>query len=633
MTDVGGVYDTEMEEALKVLMGENTKKDESVSFDDLDSDTEMAEALKVLMDDNKKNEKSVSFYDSDSDSDSIVEALKVLMDEKKKKESIRFDDDSDTEMVEAMKVLMDKNTKKEKSVSFDDSDSDSIVESLKVLMDEKKKKEEVSFDNDDPESNTNRSPFTMQIVDAFDSQNKDSITQKSMLIEAIKKQNELLSKIISRITEQQKKQEEEEEQEQEQQQQEQGKQQRGVKHNKPIVVYRNENENENENGPLSHTDEVVAAIAAAEAATNKRRKEIAAIAASEAAAKKEGEEAIDSAGTYTSSPKAAMVGKKVVVVPRSVAPSILPSPSPSPVVVNKKQSTTVINKSWAFVESNVAMKRRNRVEKGGSYMGNDDMALFGKVDTSNPASADNELRGDSFGKSWNRMSNRVDRHGKLKAPKWSTLGSNSKKSMDINIRSYLPKLAIGGETKIQLNSGVYYLTMKYENGYLNKRATPTNNGHSMKKIEAAIIIGEIAFDSKGFVVAPGADMDKLFKGSKRQLLNPPRPRTKPNKMKWYSSKVSDPWQNGDTIRFKINTVTNTLGYTLQGKHDKEVRSGWSFQNLLAFTNNHTYPDYFQVFAYCGGTSLNSDSPKSSKSSSSSSFENVKFNIIESFHRK
>jgi hypothetical protein len=92
------------------------------------------------------------------------------------------------------------------------------------------------------------------------------------------------------------------------------------------------------------------------------------------------------------------------------------------------------------------------------------------------------------------MRNRVDQYGKLQAPKWSTLDKKT------SIRTYLPKLAIGGETQIKLKSGIYYLTIKYESNYAAKE-------DDSKEVEAALIIGEIAFDCRGFVLAPGAVRD------------------------------------------------------------------------------------------------------------------------------
>jgi hypothetical protein len=92
------------------------------------------------------------------------------------------------------------------------------------------------------------------------------------------------------------------------------------------------------------------------------------------------------------------------------------------------------------------------------------------------------------------------------------------------------------------------------------------------------------------------------------------------KLKWYSSKVSEPWKNGDTLKFKIDTHTNTLGYTIQGADEKEVRTGWMFKNVLAFTNNRTYIDYMQVMAYCGGSSSNG--------LMNAKFDSVKLTLVE-----
>jgi len=139
-----------------------------------------------------------------------------------------------------------------------------------------------------------------------------------------------------------------------------------------------------------------------------------------------------------------------------------------------------------------------------------------------------------------------------------------------------------------------------------------------KEVEAAIIIGEIAFDNRGFVLAPGADWNKLFGGQKQ--METPTSSGKPAKVKWHSSKVSDQWLDGDTIKFKIDTDTMTLGFTIQGKDDVEVRTGWMFKNVLAFTNNKTYPDVLHVFAYIGGSCKNASDP--------APFKDVSFTLVE-----
>lgn len=213
--------------------------------------------------------------------------------------------------------------------------------------------------------------------------------------------------------------------------------------------------------------------------------------------------------------------------------------------------------------------------------------MFGKAD-------DFILTGDSFGAQWERMRNRVDEYGKLQAPKWSVLDKKT------NVRSYLPKLTIDGKSNIPLNTGTYYLSVVYEN-------SSADSDDDSKEVEAAIIIGEIAFDCRGFVLAPGADWNKLFGGQKQ--LEAPTASGKEGKLKWHSSKVSDQWKDGDTLKFKVDTNSMTLGFTIQGKDESEVRTGWMFKNVLAFTNNKTFPNFLHMFAYCGSKSDSADGVK------------------------
>merc|ERR1712238_582343 len=320
-----------------------------------------------------------------------------------------------------------------------------------------------------------------------------------------------------------------------------------------------------------------------------------------------------------------------VVATRSVVvPPSPPSPPSSVVVVpvptTKKKKLPSWNAdgavagaaaaagTWKFIESDAAIQRRTSKKKE---------ALFGKVVNVIKSGA-NELQGDSFGYYWDQMRNdKVTFLGdtKTKAPKWASIvDTDSVTKKKANVRSLLPLLALDGDTKINLkksksssagstnNGGVHYLTMKYENQQLKN-----------KDIEAAIIVGEIVFDSTGFVLAQGADWKKLFAG-KLQL----KAQSTNNKMtKWYSHKVSEPWQDGDTLTFKIDVPKNTIGYTIRGAIDNKVRSGWMFTNVLAYTNNRMNPDYLQIFAYCGGKqSLNN--PSKNKSSQ---YENVKFTIV------
>jgi len=200
---------------------------------------------------------------------------------------------------------------------------------------------------------------------------------------------------------------------------------------------------------------------------------------------------------------------------------------------------------------------------------------------------------------------RTDQYGKLKAPKWSASNKET-------VRSYLPKLSIDGKTKIKLDSGVYFLTVKYEN--------PHPGSDNSKAVEAAIIIGEISFDCHGTVMAPGADWKKLMNGK-------PLVESTAAKPKWFASKVSEPWKNGDVLKFKIDTNQNSVGFTVKGPMDKEARSGWMFKNVLSLTNNKTYRDHLQIFAYCGGAT------PSILGAANAAFDGVKFTVLNMAHNE
>ena len=61
---------------------------------------------------------------------------------------------------------------------------------------------------------------------------------------------------------------------------------------------------------------------------------------------------------------------------------------------------------------------------------------------------------------------------------------------------------------------------------------------------------------------------------------------------WMQRKISEPWVDGEVLHFRIDTNENTIVYRKGNTPEKTLR------NILAFTNNRTYPDYLQVFAYC-----------------------------------
>jgi len=440
------------------------------------------------------------------------------------------------------------------------------------------------------------SVISKAIVNAIETQGKDSTTQNADLLEAITEQNSLLEKLTELLS---KKQEE--------------------KPKTTVVVVNKDPQQQTRSIPKEVDTSGTGVFAALDKADSDEEEVVAAalVAAADA----------DAASGKPKTKSAAPIDRPSVVVKAQEAATARAAAAESK--GKEKGSKKVITGPWAFVETNVALKRRGRIEKSsGDYkllpkgtkkadlpeeafaplsqsdILNMEDSLFGKSN-----STADVLKGDSFGKLWDRMRNPVDQYGKLKPPKWSTL--DKKKS----IRTYLPKLAIGGESQIKLNSGIYYLTIKYENDQI------------AEDNEAAIIIGEIAFDNRGFVLAAGADWNKLF-GGQKQLEAPSATGKAGGKLKWHSSKVSEAWKDGDTLKFKIDTMTNTLGYTIQGVDDKEVRTGWMFSNVLAFTNNRMYTRFLQVFAYIGGSAMHAVAQ-----GKATSFDGVRFSLKETRRSK
>jgi len=220
---------------------------------------------------------------------------------------------------------------------------------------------------------------------------------------------------------------------------------------------------------------------------------------------------------------------------------------------------------WGFNDSPASFQLRQRVlrnELTPAELVQSKDALFGNVQ------CEDQLTGDSFGKNWKRMRN-LDGHGKPIAPKWSKEGAPS-------VRSLIPTIELGGKAAIQVNTGTYYLTVQY------------NNEEDMWGVESAIVIGEVSFDNRGHVLARGTDFEKLAK-------NKPGVNEKPDK--WYSMKVSSsPWNDGDKLRFKIDTNANTISY-----HNATTGSKKVLKNVLSYTNKGNKP--IKVFAYCGAKVL------------------------------
>eukprot|EP00535_Pseudo-nitzschia_heimii_P010340 CAMPEP_0197191918 /NCGR_PEP_ID=MMETSP1423-20130617/24245_1 /TAXON_ID=476441 /ORGANISM="Pseudo-nitzschia heimii, Strain UNC1101" /LENGTH=510 /DNA_ID=CAMNT_0042644703 /DNA_START=133 /DNA_END=1665 /DNA_ORIENTATION=- len=427
------------------------------------------------------------------------------------------------------------------------------------------------------------SGLAQQIVEALSAQKETSSNQTSELIEAVREQTAVLQKLTDLLETKQKTTvvvvDEDDE-----------------KEKSPSVASTaadSEHDNVAETGNIDgDDDDIAAAVATTVEAAPKAEdeaEEVAeetttlAVAKTTVEAAPETEETAKEVAEETTPPAVA-----VAVAPEQEAPALEKQPVAS-AETDGAAGPSVVRGSWTFVESDVALERRSRVSKTNTsfrYLQKGEEipkeafapitnaqilkkgdALFGNV------SGDEQLIGDSFGNHWVRMRS-LTSYGKLKAPLWSTTAKKS-------VRSLLPKLAIGGKTTIALESGVYYLTVKYE------------EEESERKVEAAIIIGEISFDNTGSVIAPGAKLLKLLDGEKQK-------ETASSKNKWYTARVSEGWKNGDFLRFKIDTNTNTVVYTLTAYGAKEAKAGWRFENVLAFTSLPIYKRDIRAFAYCGG---------------------------------
>jgi hypothetical protein len=91
-------------------------------------------------------------------------------------------------------------------------------------------------------------------------------------------------------------------------------------------------------------------------------------------------------------------------------------------------------------------------------------------------------------------------------PEWS--GSST-------TRSLLPLLELDGKAELQLKSGIYALVVKYTcNSSGKDQLDPLNTN----KMEAGIIVGERELNSEGFVMAEGADWDRLLSNQRQTQL-------------------------------------------------------------------------------------------------------------------
>ena len=118
------------------------------------------------------------------------------------------------------------------------------------------------------------------------------------------------------------------------------------------------------------------------------------------------------------------------------------------------------------------------------------------------------------------------------APKWVN-------DSNWGTRNVLAQLVFNDKAELNHKSGIYTLTIKY-----NKSSGNSNQ-------DAAIIIGEMEFHSSGLAIAEGADWDRLLNNQRQTQL--PYSRGARGVATWQSRKISEPWEDGDELKFKIDT--------------------------------------------------------------------------------
>ena len=263
---------------------------------------------------------------------------------------------------------------------------------------------------------------------------------------------------------------------------------------------------------------------------------------------------------------------------RSVGPSFLHQPS-----------DTFVQGSWTFVESPDTIRRRERHQKE-----DDETKLrgysctyyydgsFGKAGNSDGVGLKGEHYPTSFlqsnGLFYYRLGLGPYSSSFLhQVPGWSNRHSEC--------RLLLSQLTFNGKAEIQHKSGIYKLNIKY---------SVVDGGGNDDSSEAGIIVGEVEFNNRGYVVAEGADWDRLLTGQRQNQL--PYSLGARGTLVWTHQKISEPWKDGDILKFTIDTNENTIVFQ-KGNTPKKV-----FWNVLYFTNNTKYPEYLRLFAYCGGQS-------------------------------
>jgi hypothetical protein len=226
-----------------------------------------------------------------------------------------------------------------------------------------------------------------------------------------------------------------------------------------------------------------------------------------------------------------------------------------------------VSGSWKFLEN----------PRAGDYGASRSSGSFGRTDGEGLM-----LTGDSFGTyihpsaiydcPYSGYSHEND------IPNWSSGGSSGG-------RHLLPQLLFNDKAKLPQRSGVYSLSIMYSNSRNQPSGEPIQQ-------EAGIVVGEMEFSNGGFVMAKGADWDRLLNGQRQTQL--PYAHGARGVPCWRRRKISEPWEDGEELKFRVDTNENTIVFK---KGDTPEKIFW---NVLAFTNNQDYPDFLCVYAYCGG---------------------------------
>lgn len=147
-------------------------------------------------------------------------------------------------------------------------------------------------------------------------------------------------------------------------------------------------------------------------------------------------------------------------------------------------------------------------------------------------------------------------------------------------KSRLPKLLFNDGALLQ-KSGIYSLSLRF-----NKTGGMTRHTVDYR---SAIIIGNIEFNMDGYVTAEGADWEKLMCGQRQTSL--PYSFGARGIPHWRSQKISEPWVDGDVLKFTIDVNENTIVFQ-KGNMPKKALC-----NVLCFTNNRMDPDFVHLHAY------------------------------------